>query len=83
MHCIFKVRVRSLHRYNYGANRTRDNDATRHNDLDVYESNEFVHLGNGRQWCGSRPQRRIRPDLGQRGVSWEERVTWLDYHQGA
>ena len=51
MHCIFKVRVRPLHSYNYGANRTRDNDAMRHNDLDVYEGNEFVHLGNGRPLC--------------------------------
>ena len=47
MHCIFKVRVRSLHRYNYGANQTRTNKATIHNNLGVYESNMFDHLGNG------------------------------------
>ena len=70
MNCIFKVRIRLCHSYKYGANRTRNNEATRHNDLDVYEGNVSAHMrlvdkgGDG-------------PDTvppGQNRVSWEGRV---------
>ena len=52
MDCIFKVRIRLCHSYKYGGNRTRTNEATRHNNLDVYQGNVSAHMRLGGQWCG-------------------------------